>query len=58
MAEAAHTVIAIHHVEEEEGGYPQGLAELLVLKNRHGKTGVARVAWNPKRLTFGNVALG
>ncbi len=58
LAEAAHMVTAIHHVEEEESGYPQGLAELLVLKNRHGETGVARVAWIPKRLTFGNVALG
>lgn len=34
----------------------RGLAEILIPKNRHGRTGVAKVAWSGERQRFDNLA--
>lgn len=34
----------------------QGIAEILIPKNRHGRTGVAKVAWSGERQRFDNLA--
>jgi replicative DNA helicase len=36
----------------------RGLAEIDVAKNRHGRTGMARVAWSGERQRFDNLAKG
>jgi replicative DNA helicase len=43
-------VVLIHRTDEKPGE-----AELIVAKNRHGRTGVVNVAWNGERMRFSNL---
>lgn len=36
----------------------KGIAEIIIGKNRHGGTGITKLAWLPERVSFGNLAGG
>lgn len=53
----ADLVLMIYRDEVYNRDTPfKGAAEVAVVKNRHGDTGVARLAWIPERVCFGNLA--
>jgi replicative DNA helicase len=53
----ADLVLFIYRDEVYNDSSPdKGVAELIIGKNRHGATGVAKVAWLPERVAFGNLA--
>lgn len=56
LEQDAFSVTMIFHDHEENSDH-KGTAELLVRKNRNGRTGMARVAWMPTRMKFGDIAL-
>ncbi len=55
LEQDAFSVTMIFHDHDENSDH-KGTAELLVRKNRNGRTGMARVAWMPKRMRFADIA--
>jgi replicative DNA helicase len=59
IEQEADQVISLYRDEEyNPDTADRGIAELDVLKNRHGKTGVVKVAWLAESLRFENLARG
>lgn len=57
IEQEADQVISLYRDEEYHSDSPdKGIAELDILKNRHGLTGVVKVAWLPDALRFENLA--
>jgi replicative DNA helicase len=50
-----HVVILVHRPEFYDPGEKPGVAELIVAKNRNGKTGTVDVAWNGSTFTFSDI---
>ncbi len=55
LEQDAFSVTMIFHDHDENSDH-KGTAELLVRKNRNGRTGMARVAWMPTRMRFADIA--
>lgn len=55
LEQDAFSVTMIYHDDDDNSDH-RGTAELLVRKNRNGKTGMARVAWLPDQLRFASIA--
>jgi len=54
----ADQVILIYREGYYSPEAPQDVAELLVVKNRHGATGRTRVAWSPEQMRFSDLPGG
>ena len=59
IEEDAHLIALIHRdINERVQGSASQQAQLLIVKNRDGKTGIADVSFTPKTTKFGDVAFG